>query len=53
VADEYRRTVPRLDVVKHHRRLTPLGGTRATGGHKGHGLAAVVEILRLDATSRG
>ena len=27
------------------RRLTPLGGTRAMGGHKGYGLGAAVEIL--------
>jgi LDH2 family malate/lactate/ureidoglycolate dehydrogenase len=27
------------------RRLTPLGGTRALGSHKGYGLAAMVEIL--------
>src|SRR5262249_36097655 len=27
------------------RRLAPLGGTRETGGHKGHGLAMVVNIL--------
>lgn len=27
------------------RRLTPLGGTREMGGHKGYGLCAVVEIL--------
>ncbi len=26
-------------------RLTPLGGARETGGHKGYGLAAMVEIL--------
>jgi LDH2 family malate/lactate/ureidoglycolate dehydrogenase len=28
-----------------HRRLTPLGGGVETGGHKGYGLAATVEIL--------
>lgn len=27
------------------RLMTPLGGTRAMGGHKGYGLAAMVEIL--------
>ena len=27
------------------RRLTPLGGSRELGGHKGYGLAAMVEIL--------
>lgn len=27
------------------RRLTPLGGTREMGGHKGYGLAAMVEVL--------
>jgi len=27
------------------RRVTPLGGERATGGHKGYGLATMVEIL--------
>ena len=27
------------------RRLTPLGGTRELGGHKGYGLATMVEIL--------
>lgn len=27
------------------RRLTPLGGTRSLGSHKGYGLAAMVEIL--------
>jgi LDH2 family malate/lactate/ureidoglycolate dehydrogenase len=31
-------------VIKH-RRLIPLGGTRQMGGHKGYGLAAMVEIL--------
>ncbi|UEM25195.1 Ldh family oxidoreductase (plasmid) [Skermanella mucosa] len=28
-----------------HRLMTPLGGTREMGGHKGYGLAAMVEIL--------
>ena len=28
-----------------YRRLTPLGGGRETGGHKGYGLAVAVEIL--------
>jgi LDH2 family malate/lactate/ureidoglycolate dehydrogenase len=28
-----------------YRRLTPLGSTREMGGHKGYGLAAMVEIL--------
>ena len=33
------------DVAVESRRLAPLGGTRITGGHKGYGLAAMVEIL--------
>jgi LDH2 family malate/lactate/ureidoglycolate dehydrogenase len=28
-----------------YRRMTPLGGAREMGGHKGYGLAAMVEIL--------
>lgn len=28
-----------------HRRMTPLGGSREQGSHKGYGLAAMVEIL--------
>lgn len=39
-------------VIKH-RRLSPLGGTHQMGGHKGYGLAAMVEILssRLSGNS--
>jgi LDH2 family malate/lactate/ureidoglycolate dehydrogenase len=33
------------DVALAQRRLTPLGGERVMGGHKGYGLAAMVEIL--------
>jgi LDH2 family malate/lactate/ureidoglycolate dehydrogenase len=32
-------------IALESRRLTPLGGTRALGSHKGYGLAAMVEIL--------
>jgi len=33
------------DVALKSRLLTPLGGTRERGGHKGYGLGAVVDIL--------
>ena len=38
---------PVTDAVLAHEvgRLTPLGGTRERGGHKGYGLGAMVEIL--------
>ncbi len=38
---------PVTDAVRAHEigRLTPLGGTRTLGGHKGYGLGAMVEIL--------
>ena len=38
---------PVTDPVKglEYRRMTPLGGTRVQGSHKGYGLAAMVEIL--------
>ena len=32
-------------VASDERRLSPLGGTRPLGGHKGYGLATMVEIL--------
>jgi LDH2 family malate/lactate/ureidoglycolate dehydrogenase len=33
------------DVAMKHRLLSPLGGTRALGGHKGYGLGMMVDIL--------
>jgi LDH2 family malate/lactate/ureidoglycolate dehydrogenase len=33
------------DVALKHRLLSPLGGTRELGGHKGYGLGAMVDIL--------
>jgi len=33
------------DAALVHRRLSPLGSTRAMGGHKGYGLAMMVEVL--------
>lgn len=32
-------------IARESRRLTPVGGTRELGSHKGYGLAAMVEIL--------
>jgi LDH2 family malate/lactate/ureidoglycolate dehydrogenase len=41
------RGLPATDaaVALRHRLLTPLGGTRELGSHKGYGLAAMVDIL--------
>ena len=38
---------PTTDPVEalRHRRLSPLGGARETGGHKGYGLGVMVDIL--------
>lgn len=33
------------DVARKSRRLTPLGGTREQGSHKGYGLGVVVDVL--------
>jgi len=33
------------DVAMKHRLLSPLGGTRELGGHKGYGLGVMVDIL--------
>lgn len=43
---------PEHDAVTAHeaRRLTPLGGDRKRGGHKGYGLALMVEILCASLT---
>ncbi|GGF25847.1 malate dehydrogenase [Aliidongia dinghuensis] len=39
------RSITDPDAALSHRRLTPLGSTRAMGGHKGYGLAMMVEVL--------
>jgi LDH2 family malate/lactate/ureidoglycolate dehydrogenase len=39
------RTLTDPDVALVHRRLTPLGSSRPMGGHKGYGLAMMVEVL--------
>jgi LDH2 family malate/lactate/ureidoglycolate dehydrogenase len=39
------RTLTDPDVALVHRWLTPLGATRPMGGHKGYGLAMMVEVL--------
>jgi LDH2 family malate/lactate/ureidoglycolate dehydrogenase len=43
--DENGRSVTDARRAYQYRRLTPLGSTREMGGHKGYGLAAMVEIL--------
>jgi LDH2 family malate/lactate/ureidoglycolate dehydrogenase len=43
--DDAGRPVTNADEALVHRRLTPLGIDRVMGGHKGYGLAMMVEIL--------
>ena len=45
VYDEFGAPTFDADTAVESKRLAPLGGTRITGGHKGYGLAAMVEIL--------
>ena len=43
--DEQGETTTDPDVAMKHRLLSPLGGTRELGGHKGYGLGMMVDIL--------
>ena len=45
VVDAEGQPVTDAEVASEDRRLTPLGGTRTLGGHKGYGLALMVEVL--------